>query len=185
MPRITGRNLAVLIEMGKVPYPNVALTSVSSPADKVNKKFKCADILSPDDNYPVSVYLDGIINGGDISPTENANEVSIGSTTYYIKGEEKTIVSATVSNLSRPTQTGYIVWNAICADEDGVGSDTDNCPEVYNPDQIDSDSDGIGDLCDNAPGIVITNQTKSKKTPRKKQIYCYAWWGTLPHHRLS
>jgi hypothetical protein len=41
-------------------------------------------------------------------------------------------------------------------DSDGYGSPenpantcpTDNCPEVYNPDQSDVDNDGIGDLCD-------------------------------------
>ncbi len=34
-------------------------------------------------------------------------------------------------------------------DEDGVIDEEDNCPETYNPDQLDFDSDTIGDLCDN------------------------------------
>lgn len=42
------------------------------------------------------------------------------------------------------------------ADGDGIGSDTDNCPLVYNPDQLDADGDGIGDLCDPTPNIIIT-----------------------------
>jgi len=33
-------------------------------------------------------------------------------------------------------------------DEDGVLDDDDNCPQVANPDQVDSDSDGIGNNCD-------------------------------------
>jgi hypothetical protein len=33
-------------------------------------------------------------------------------------------------------------------DGDGVPDGIDNCPTVYNPDQIDSDGDGIGDCCD-------------------------------------
>lgn len=33
-------------------------------------------------------------------------------------------------------------------DEDGIPDDVDNCPEVYNPLQIDSDGDGIGDACE-------------------------------------
>ncbi|RME29667.1 MAG: hypothetical protein D6806_01050, partial [Deltaproteobacteria bacterium] len=34
------------------------------------------------------------------------------------------------------------------ADSDGVPDGADNCPEAYNPDQLDSDSDGTGDACD-------------------------------------
>jgi len=33
-------------------------------------------------------------------------------------------------------------------DEDGVCGDVDLCPDVYDPDQVDTDGDGIGDLCD-------------------------------------
>ncbi|MEQ1565069.1 MAG: thrombospondin type 3 repeat-containing protein [Myxococcota bacterium] len=34
---------------------------------------------------------------------------------------------------------------------DGVGDTCDNCPEVVNPDQIDTDLDGYGDACDICP----------------------------------
>ena len=33
-------------------------------------------------------------------------------------------------------------------DQDGVESYKDNCPEDFNPDQVDSDFDGLGDACD-------------------------------------
>tara|TARA_Y100001970_G_C14240339_1_gene864530 strand:- start:480 stop:1181 length:702 start_codon:yes stop_codon:yes gene_type:complete len=33
-------------------------------------------------------------------------------------------------------------------DGDGIVSSEDNCPNISNPDQLDSDGDGLGDLCD-------------------------------------
>ena len=37
------------------------------------------------------------------------------------------------------------------ADRDGVLDENDNCPDTFNPDQLDSDKDGIGDACDATP----------------------------------
>ena len=33
-------------------------------------------------------------------------------------------------------------------DNDGIGDNSDNCPDVLNSDQIDSDEDGEGDACE-------------------------------------
>ena len=33
-------------------------------------------------------------------------------------------------------------------DEDGIADGDDNCPLVYNPDQLDTDEDGLGDVCE-------------------------------------
>jgi rhodanese-related sulfurtransferase len=42
------------------------------------------------------------------------------------------------------------------SDKDGVNNDLDNCPEVYNPFQLDTDHDGIGNTCDNEfPSLFI------------------------------
>jgi len=37
------------------------------------------------------------------------------------------------------------------SDNDGIADNTDNCPNVANPDQKDSDNDGAGDSCDKCP----------------------------------
>jgi hypothetical protein len=38
-------------------------------------------------------------------------------------------------------------------DNDGIIDSQDNCPTVYNPDQLDSNNNGIGDACESIPGI--------------------------------
>ena len=42
------------------------------------------------------------------------------------------------------------------SDNDGIPDLSDNCPEVFNPDQTDSDGDGMGDVCEN-----ITEELKT------------------------
>ncbi|MEZ4401101.1 MAG: hypothetical protein R3B06_13840 [Kofleriaceae bacterium] len=43
-------------------------------------------------------------------------------------------------------------------DDDGVPDDRDDCPTVYDPDQLDHDGDGVGDACDACPGIADPTQ---------------------------
>ena len=44
------------------------------------------------------------------------------------------------------------------SDGDGVANDADNCPNAFNPDQLDGDDDGVGDLCDACPGTADPEQ---------------------------
>ena len=40
-------------------------------------------------------------------------------------------------------------FNEIDQDNDSISDLNDNCPLIYNPDQLDTDSDKLGDVCDN------------------------------------
>jgi len=62
-----------------------------------------------------------------------------------------------------PLIWGAMVISGTDRDADGVQDKTDNCPDVYNPDQKDSDKDGIGDICDNCPSIYNSDQNDSNK----------------------
>ncbi|MGA1795983.1 MAG: thrombospondin type 3 repeat-containing protein [bacterium] len=51
---------------------------------------------------------------------------------------------------------GYADFTMHCIsdpDGDGIHPDTDNCPDVANPDQQDMDGDRIGDACDRCLNI--------------------------------
>ena len=43
---------------------------------------------------------------------------------------------------------------------DGVCDEIDNCPETYNPNQVDINADGIGDDCD---GVGLYENSATKK----------------------
>ncbi len=50
-----------------------------------------------------------------------------------------------VTDIDTAVSTEHFILDS---DGDNVGDSTDNCPDVSNPDQIDTDEDGLGDVCD-------------------------------------
>ena len=49
------------------------------------------------------------------------------------------------------------------ADGDGVLDEVDNCPDLFNPDQLDSDANGIGDACE--PAVSPSPEPTPTPTP--------------------
>jgi hypothetical protein len=59
----------------------------------------------------------------------------------------------TLSPLQEPLRSVELRGTGVAdRDGDGVPDDSDNCPDVPNPDQEDSDGDGVGDVCDDDDG---------------------------------
>ncbi len=59
-----------------------------------------------------------------------------------------TVENITVLNGSVATVDMQLLLYNPDIDDDGIDNEFDNCPAVYNPDQLDSDEDGIGDACE-------------------------------------
>ncbi len=79
------------------------------------------------------------------------------------------VCSAGWSDTDIPCHEVSVDWDAatvpVCptsgvdSDGDGWADDSDNCPAVYNPEQLDTDVDGVGDVCDGCPYEYNPDQT--------------------------
>jgi hypothetical protein len=77
---------------------------------------------------------------------------------YVIGGQQGSDINIDISNvlisdiygneIPSSATSGLFHINIVDNDVDGIPDDTDNCPEIYNPDQADSEPDDIGDACD-------------------------------------
>jgi hypothetical protein len=79
---------------------------------------------------------------------------SDGDTKIIVKDplEEITSASLLLDNFNE-NQIYCPINNGIDTDGDEIFDECDNCPQHYNPEQLDSDNDGIGNACDYASGF--------------------------------
>ncbi|MCP4703926.1 MAG: hypothetical protein GY865_04895 [candidate division Zixibacteria bacterium] len=86
-------------------------------------------------------------------PRHGTAAAIVGDTVYIIGGSYCEMMCTDNSN------QGFVLGTCIDTDHDGYGDTDDplnscpldNCPEIYNPEQLDADDDGVGDMCDECP----------------------------------
>lgn len=90
-----------------------------------------------------------VFNSSDVVGTPlDSDDDSIPDVIEILQGTNPDAEPSTGSSQSLPS----VFFYSLDPDGDGVVED-DNCPRVFNPDQLDSDEDALGDACDICPGI--------------------------------
>ena len=95
--------------------------------------------------------MTGILDWGD---TPFVNYVGLNYIPYNIVINHRNVVTYIGDNVTDAIEASLIAMNNDL-DSDGIPSEIDNCPQIYNPEQTDFDDDGIGDGCDSCDNFNI------------------------------
>jgi len=111
--------------------------------------------------WPGSTFNLKVIDpeGNLVSETESSEPPIIVDLQTHSEGDWQIVVTAI--QLDEPEAASLVVgvFDPEDIDSDDVTNDTDNCPNVINPEQADIDADGMGDVCDNCLTTPNADQT--------------------------
>ncbi len=117
---------------------NSDLVTVDGKVAKYEKKLEPGEIAS----MKFDVTVTGQVG-------ETISNMAIATYYYGQLANSNTVVNVIAEPEPEPEPEPEI----IDTDEDGFADDIDNCPTVYNADQLDTDLDGVGDVCE--PVVII------------------------------
>jgi len=124
------------------------------------------------DGYNAKIYIDGTLDSEKYFPGTISNsygDLYLGHNPYRSLTEPSlpfygTIDEVRIYNRALSETEIQEIFNeggTIDSDGDGVGDNSDNCPDIANPDQSDSDGNGIGDVCDSLAGVWLLQMSGS------------------------
>jgi len=151
-----GNHRASLPEYGAVNFTEeFGITKVKLAKQKKNTKFETDsdndDIFYIKDNCPYTINRDQLDKdnngiGDSCQEGEFYKEQEVSSESKTGTGIKKEEESKEMDKIIKDLTLGQTQVND--RDADSVSNLFDNCPDKYNPSQLDSDQDGIGDVCD-------------------------------------
>ncbi len=146
-----------LFDIGTTPVWVVA-TDIAGNADTCQFQVTVSDTTKPVVVCPADIEVPndsgryGAVVDFDLFATDNCPGVVISvdppSGTLFPIGTTPVQAIATDTTSHADTCSFNVTVLLNDPDGDGLPDWDDNCPDIFNPDQIDSDSDGFGDSCD-------------------------------------
>jgi hypothetical protein len=147
---------------------NAGGTSAASAAVTVNVAPGAPVITTPSslsiNNLGPYTIAGTAVPNATVTIVDNGSQVATvtaaanGSFTYtspaVALGAHAITLTQTAGGLTSPSTPAYTITEQQDTDGDGLYDSIDNCPTVWNFDQVDRDGDHIGDVCDQAPNFV-------------------------------
>lgn len=138
--------------LGSGPHALILYDPASNIVDAIAWLASATNVIDTDINDPGTVsrqiprenppylHVVGVISNP-IASHQAPNRVLTG-------GAGWTHHAATPGALNSTQTNAALIVSLLDTDHDGVPDHSDNCPDTYNPTQVDTDNDGIGDACD-------------------------------------